>query len=106
MLIGTLWAWRNLRGILRYAKISPDTARSIASERINIPSKTVDKIESAPLIAISTFVEGPKYTPPNRQIKGSSPFSASWQFQRMADAGSRVSENELHRKPGFREEPF
>ena len=63
MLIGTLWAWRNLRGILRCAKMRPDTARSIASERINIPSKTVDKIESAPLIGVSTFVEGPKYTP-------------------------------------------
>src|SRR5215204_6112950 len=97
MLIGTLWAWRNLRGILRCAKISPETARSIASERINIPSKTVDKIEYAPLIGVSTFVEGPKYTP--------LPQSTNQAFFSFLCV-SAVSENELHRKPDFREEPF
>jgi hypothetical protein len=43
--------------------MSPETARSIASERINPPSKTVDKIEVAPLLSLFTFADGPKYTP-------------------------------------------
>jgi hypothetical protein len=42
---------------------SPETARSIESERINPPSKSVDKMESAPLLEIFAFMEGPKYTP-------------------------------------------
>src|SRR5215210_818151 len=63
MLIGTLCDWRNSKGIRCCANMSPKTARSIASERINPPSKNVDKIETAPLISLSTFVAGPKYTP-------------------------------------------
>src|SRR5215208_2888112 len=82
-----------VRGILRCAKMSPETARSIASERINIPSKTVDKIESAPLIAISTFVEGPKYTPLPRSIN-----HAFFFFLCVL----AVSENGQYQKPGFR----
>src|SRR5215212_10834689 len=52
MLMGTLCDWRNSKGILCWAKTRPETARSRASERINPPSKNVDKMGSTPPLAL------------------------------------------------------